>query len=142
MRRRAWPGASARSPPPSVRSARTRTPRASRPSSSPTSCTDGTADIARSWPGVRLLHTQDGCVGAARATGARHLLARWWAQGVPLAAAWIANTDADSVVPYRLAHDAVRGIPIRNWLCCSARSVPTWTTSIRASRWPGCAGTR
>ena len=62
-------------------------------------CTDGTADIARSWPGVRLLRTQDGCVGAARATGARHLLARWRVQGVPLAAAWIANTDADSVVP-------------------------------------------
>ncbi len=63
------------------------------------SCVDRTADIARCWPDVDVLVAGLGSAGAARAAGAAHLLVGWRRTGVPLGAAWIANTDADSVVP-------------------------------------------
>ena len=52
-------------------------------------CTDATVDIARSL-GVEVLETSARSVGAARRAGIEYALAD---------AEWIANTDADSVVP-------------------------------------------
>ena len=80
-------------------------------------CTDGTADIAGCWPDVEVLTTRYGMAGAARAAGAARLIDRWRRAGVPLAAAWIANTDADSVVPagWLVAHLAAArsGVDLR-----------------------------
>ncbi|GAB2447805.1 glycosyltransferase involved in cell wall biosynthesis [Conyzicola lurida] len=62
------------------------------------SCLDATARIARGYPGVEVLEIDAANVGIARATGVRQLLA----SSGPLAdRLWIANTDADSVVPRR-----------------------------------------
>lgn len=54
-------------------------------------CLDRTAEIARGFPGVRVLEIESSNVGAAREAGAR--------AAVELGAEWLANTDADSVVP-------------------------------------------
>lgn len=59
-------------------------------------CTDGTHGIAAGWPGVDVVVSGHGRVGAARALGIRHAVA---AVGGPSPAVWIACTDADSVVP-------------------------------------------
>ncbi|MBU1589422.1 MAG: glycosyltransferase [Actinobacteria bacterium] len=60
-------------------------------------CLDSTVPIARTFPGVRILELESSNVGAARAAGAEAVLAR--------GAHWLANTDADSVVPPNwLAH--------------------------------------
>ena len=54
-------------------------------------CLDRTVEIARSFPAVRVLEIESSNVGAARQAGAR--------AAVALGAQWLANTDADSVVP-------------------------------------------
>ena len=60
---------------------------------------DNTYRIAREWPGVEVLRSDAGRVGAARASGVRHLLASGSDAGIPVSGTWIACTDADSVVP-------------------------------------------
>lgn len=59
-------------------------------------CTDRTADIARSFDGVDVIELSAANVGRARASGVHHALTRI---NEPLAKVWVANTDADSVVP-------------------------------------------
>jgi glycosyltransferase involved in cell wall biosynthesis len=59
-------------------------------------CTDRTAQVARSVPGVEVVETPFGNVGAARAAGIRYALSL---ANSPAEETWIANTDADSVVP-------------------------------------------
>ena len=60
-------------------------------------CLDRTTAVARSFRGVRVIELESSNVGTARAAGARTALAR--------GAHWLANTDADSVVPPNwLAH--------------------------------------
>jgi len=54
-------------------------------------CLDRTAEIARGFRGVRVIELESSNVGTARAAGARAALAR--------GADWLANTDADSIVP-------------------------------------------
>ena len=54
-------------------------------------CLDATAERARRFAGVEVVEVQSSNVGAARAVGVRHAIAA--------GADWIANTDADSVVP-------------------------------------------
>jgi len=54
-------------------------------------CLDSTVVIARAVRGVRVIELESSNVGAARASGAAEVLR--------LGADWIANTDADSVVP-------------------------------------------
>lgn len=56
-------------------------------------CTDATEDVALAH-GVTVAHSPHGLVGAARAVGVRTALA-----GRDPARVWIANTDADTVVP-------------------------------------------
>lgn len=59
-------------------------------------CLDRTADIARSYLGVRVVEIESSNVGTARARGSREALAEL---AEPLGAVWLANTDADSIVP-------------------------------------------
>lgn len=54
-------------------------------------CLDDTAAIARSFAGVEVVELESSNVGSARAAGSRRALR--------LGADWLANTDADSVVP-------------------------------------------
>lgn len=54
-------------------------------------CTDRTAAIARTFPGVEVMVVRAAGVGAARELGARRAIAR--------GCSWIASTDADSEVP-------------------------------------------
>lgn len=60
------------------------------------SCEDDTAAIVAAHPDMEAIETQAGRVGVARATGAAHLLRR---TGVAPRETWLANTDADSIVP-------------------------------------------
>jgi Glycosyl transferase family 2 len=60
------------------------------------SCTDATEVVTRHHLDVETLACSAGRVGAARALGVRHLLAR---TTTAPADTWIANTDADSRVP-------------------------------------------
>ena len=60
--------------------------------------TDGTARVAQGWPGVEVVHSDAGRVGAARRAGVEHLL-RAEAGSRTLGRVWVANTDADSAVP-------------------------------------------
>jgi glycosyltransferase involved in cell wall biosynthesis len=60
------------------------------------SCTDGTAEIVAGQPDVEAIATTARRVGIARAVGAAHLLR---VAPVPAGEIWLANTDADSVVP-------------------------------------------
>jgi glycosyltransferase involved in cell wall biosynthesis len=59
-------------------------------------CTDGSAAIAAQHP-FPLLQVEHNAVGAARASGVRSALAA--VAHIPAHRVWIANTDADSVVP-------------------------------------------
>lgn len=59
-------------------------------------CTDGSAAIAARHP-FPVVHVDAGAVGAARASGIRQAMAAL--AHVPADRVWIANTDADSVVP-------------------------------------------
>lgn len=62
-------------------------------------CRDGTAERVARWPGVCPVVCTAGRVGAARSVGIEQVLARFARDGLPEAAIWIANTDADSTVP-------------------------------------------
>lgn len=62
-------------------------------------CTDATREIAAQWPGVEVVISDVGRVGAARAAGVSHLLRTENAFGVANHRVWIACTDADSAVP-------------------------------------------
>jgi hypothetical protein len=63
-------------------------------------CTDGSARIGRSWPGVVCVETDAGCVGVARALGSECALdAAGVAIGVAPHHLWLASTDADTRVP-------------------------------------------
>ena len=66
-------------------------------------CTDATADVA-SDRGALVVTSAHGRVGAARALGVRTAL-----EGRDPAATWVANTDADTVVP---AHWLVRQVEL------------------------------
>ncbi|MBG0739950.1 glycosyltransferase [Paeniglutamicibacter antarcticus] len=77
--------------------------------------TDGSAAVVRRYPLASALHSEAGKVGAARNAGIRNVLRR----GAP-AVIWIANTDADSMVP-------------RNWLLVQAEAA--------ARGWDVLAGT-
>ena len=61
--------------------------------------TDGTDRIASEWPGVEVVRSTAGRVGAARAAGVQQLLQTESAVGAGAGTVWIACTDADSVVP-------------------------------------------
>ena len=63
-------------------------------------CVDGSARVAR-LAGADTLHTTYGVVGAARAAGAAEVLGDWVTAGVDPGSAWLACTDADSIVPER-----------------------------------------
>jgi glycosyltransferase involved in cell wall biosynthesis len=76
-------------------------------------CVDGTAEVVASRPRVEAVSCVAGGVGAARAAGARHLLA---SAAWPLRETWLANTDADSRVPVdwisTMVADAARGADV------------------------------
>src|ERR1700712_3416761 len=57
-------------------------------------CTDGSAQIAASWPRIEIVTIDAGLVGVARAAGMEYGL-----RAPAPAAVCIACTDADSVVP-------------------------------------------
>lgn len=59
-------------------------------------CLDRTTSIARLFDDVEVIELQAANVGRARATGVHHALTRI---SRPAARVWVANTDADSVVP-------------------------------------------
>lgn len=63
-------------------------------------CSDRTASRSRGWTGGTgppvVIEITDRCVGVARATGTEWLLAN---TPHAVGAVWIANTDADSIVP-------------------------------------------
>jgi glycosyltransferase involved in cell wall biosynthesis len=61
--------------------------------------TDRTLHLARKWPGVEVLTSDAGRVGAARGAGVNHLLRSEFRAGVTAENVWIACTDADSAVP-------------------------------------------
>jgi glycosyltransferase involved in cell wall biosynthesis len=60
---------------------------------------DRTARVAETWPGVEVVHSDAGLVGAARAAGASLLLRTESALGSAPRNVWMACTDADSAVP-------------------------------------------
>lgn len=60
-------------------------------------CDDNTAALARRVDGVQVLEVDFGSVGRARASGIQLALRTL---RTPLEKTWIANTDADSVVPF------------------------------------------
>lgn len=68
-------------------------------------CTDATSRIARGFDDVTVVDIDAANVGVARATGVRTALA---ATPVAADAVWIANTDADSVVPRRWLMEHLR----------------------------------
>jgi glycosyltransferase involved in cell wall biosynthesis len=59
-------------------------------------CTDATAEVARSFAGVRVIEVNSATVGRARAAGVAAAIAE---AGGAASGLWIANSDADSVVP-------------------------------------------
>ncbi|MEB0307276.1 glycosyltransferase, partial [Cryobacterium sp. 10I1] len=59
-------------------------------------CTDGTETIAAGFPGVHLVRSDTGGVGAARRAGVRGVLKT---PADFTGRTWIASTDADSAVP-------------------------------------------
>ncbi len=58
-------------------------------------CTDGSAGVVAARPEICTVVLTQGCVGAARAAGADMALG----SGRDPAATWLANTDADTLVP-------------------------------------------
>ncbi|MFN0281277.1 MAG: glycosyltransferase [Kineosporiaceae bacterium] len=95
------------------------------------SCSDGSEVHCSQRPGLVVVRGRWRRVGSARAAGCATALRRARRGGVPAEAVWLANTDADSTVPFDwLTHhvhladrgaDAVRGTVV----------VDDW------SRWPG-----
>jgi glycosyltransferase involved in cell wall biosynthesis len=63
----------------------------------PDACVDGTDRLCRLVPGVTVIASDVGRVGAARALGVESVLAQVLHED--LEQIWLANTDADSVVP-------------------------------------------
>lgn len=61
--------------------------------------TDRTLHVAEQWPGIEVVLSESGRVGAARAAGVDHLLASEARGDLLPAGVWIACTDADSAVP-------------------------------------------
>lgn len=59
-------------------------------------CLDRTASIAKLFDEVEVIELQAANVGRARAAGVHHALTRITR---PMARVWVANTDADSIVP-------------------------------------------
>lgn len=70
--------------------------------------TDGTQRIAGDWPGVEVVTSAVGRVGAARGAGIRHLLGTESLAGTSPENLWIACTDADSAVPHEWLHTQVQ----------------------------------
>lgn len=70
-------------------------------------CTDRSSQIAAA-AGVDVLVVDDTCVGAARAAGVRRVAELQAAYGRDPARVWVANTDADSVVPETWLVDQLR----------------------------------
>jgi len=72
-------------------------------------CTDETAALARSVEGVEVIEITAGAVGSARAAGALRAVAEFCGPLAEFAPddVWIANTDADSVVPAHWIVDQV-----------------------------------
>lgn len=105
-------------------------------------CTDDTALIARSFAGVTVLEIDARNVGTARGVGVDSAMRE---SGVAASALWIANTDADSVVPEHwisaqaaLAHrgfDLMIGTVRPEFKDLSAEQVNAW----RATHSPGLA---
>lgn len=62
-------------------------------------CRDGTADVVADVAGIRTVAVDYRCVGRARDTGAGEAVFAGGARGFPADQIWLANTDADSVVP-------------------------------------------
>ena len=60
------------------------------------SCTDRTVERSLTFRGVRVIEVSVSNVGIGRATGVRNALGRC---GTEIRGVWVANTDADSVVP-------------------------------------------
>jgi hypothetical protein len=60
--------------------------------------TDRTLHVAEQWPGIEVVLSDCGRVGAARAAGVDHLLASEAHRGHWPSSVWIACTDADSTV--------------------------------------------
>jgi glycosyltransferase involved in cell wall biosynthesis len=69
-------------------------------------CRDGSAGVVAARPEVVAMTTHAGCVGVARSIGVE--AAAEWAESAAPGPLWVANTDADSVVP-------------RHWLTTQAR---------------------
>jgi glycosyltransferase involved in cell wall biosynthesis len=67
-------------------------------------CTDATAEVARQFAGVQVLEVDGANVGLARGVGVAGALER---AGAAASTIWIANTDADSVVPLTWIADQV-----------------------------------
>ena len=96
-------------------------------------CTDDTARIARAYPGVSVIEVDGATVGLARAAGVQAAL-----DGLgSTAGTWLANTDADSVVPthwiteqVRLAQhgaDVLIGTVSPDFADLSPRQIEAWT---------------
>ena len=68
-------------------------------------CLDATAHVARGYPGVLVVEIDSSNVGTARASAARAALSLITADP---ARVWMANTDADSVVPPNWLAEQVR----------------------------------
>ncbi|TBN56911.1 glycosyltransferase [Glaciihabitans arcticus] len=96
-------------------------------------CTDDTVQIARQYPGVTVVELDASNVGSARRHGVEV------ACGSASSGVWIANTDADSVVPanwlveqLRLAHrgiELVIGTVRPDFADLSAEQVAAWTAT-------------
>jgi glycosyltransferase involved in cell wall biosynthesis len=99
-------------------------------------CTDHTVHLLSRWSSVSTVVCTAGRVGAARAEGARHLLGWFAAEKMPLHRSWIANTDADSVVPtcWLTVHAAAarRGVDL---LLGTVRPDPSEIDSRLERRW-------
>ncbi|WP_104180251.1 glycosyltransferase family 2 protein [Arthrobacter sp. B0490] len=98
-------------------------------------CTDRSASAARSVPGVSVLAGDFGSVGAARDVGVRFALAR--SRSSP-ERTWIANTDADTLVPrdwlvrhHRLGsgHDLVLGTVRPTITADNAQRLQLWSNA-------------
>ncbi|MEU8135987.1 glycosyltransferase [Streptodolium elevatio] len=96
------------------------------------SCVDRTAAVARDF-GARVVETDVGTAGAARAAGFAAALGQSWITRAPEASShrdrlWLATTDADSRVP-------------RGWLACqiawAARGWDAVAGTVRVSDWSG-----
>lgn len=68
-------------------------------------CLDATVDVARRFDGVAVVEIDSSNVGNARAAGVRSALTRTTRDAAEV---WLANTDADSIVPENWLREQVR----------------------------------